>query len=423
MRTSIRIQHIFWMLSLLVISTNTNAQSTVLNLSSCIELAIQNSYQLQSDSLLTKAIQTQIAQEESNYHPQISGAIGFTGLFLSPYSFGQHYVQAIADWDLGKFWYKTSELQQKELEQQQSVAEQNKLEIAGLISGLYLDVLQSQLELQLLQTKQQLLQDHLDILSILWNAGTIQELDILQTQSTLNGIKEDIMMKELARNQNQYAMQRLMGLNTNTHLQLAEITELDNLSEIEVATQNNWTENHPLAVQFQKEYETEILRKKQIKASLLPHIQAFSGYTFDGDPTGDGNFVMAGIGASMPIYQWKKNEYRLREIEMKSQSIQSSKNNVELQLSIQYGQLLQQIKQYKKIMEFQTEKIATDERTTQVAEINYKSGLSTNLDVLMAQQILSETKLKSNTAKNQYLKSVVSLYLLTGQLEKIKNLR
>ena len=74
-------------------------------------------------------------------------------------------------------------------------------------------------------------------------------------------------------------------------------------------------------------------------------------------------------------------------------------------------------------MIFSRKKLNTDREVVKVAEINYKAGLATNLDFLMAQQTLTETELKINTVRNQYLKSVVAMWLLTGQTEKIKNIK
>lgn len=82
--------------SSLFISRNANAQ-TALNLEDCIQLAIENSYQLQADSLLSESLLMTVKQEQSAYNPQISGSAGVSGLFLSPYTFGQYYLQAVAD--------------------------------------------------------------------------------------------------------------------------------------------------------------------------------------------------------------------------------------------------------------------------------------------------------------------------------------
>jgi len=403
--------------------TAQNSQSGPFDLEHCIDLAIQNSYQLQADSLLSQSLQMQVKQEQAVYYPQFSGALGFSGLFLSPYTFGQHYLQAIADWDLGKFWYKTGDIQQKQIERQDAIRQQNKLEILAVITGLYLDVQKNELELQILQSRHAYYNHHLNILTVLWKAGTIKKLDILQTQSTINLVKEAIMQKELEANQTKYVMARLMGLDSDTGFSLTQIGGIQSLPEITPDGQNYFLQSHPSVLTVQKEYEAELLKKKEIHASFLPHIQAFSGYTLDGDPTGDGNFVMLGLGASIPIYQWGKKDYQLHEIDFTSDAIQLKKQNVERELSIRHGQIVKQIQEYKKILDFQQEKIKTDEEVANVAEVNYKSGLSTNLDFLFAQQTLTETKLNINSVRNRYIKSLVAYYLLTGQSEYLKNLK
>ena len=228
-----------------------NAQTT-LNLNDCIELAIQNSYQLQSDSLLSKSLQMVVKQEQSAYNPQISGSAGISGLFLSPYTFGQHYLQAVADWDLGRFRYKTAEIQQKKIEQHEALIQQNKLEITGVITGLYLDVLQNQLEQQILQSKIDYLNKHIEILTVLWKAGTIQQLDILQTQSSINTVKEEMMQKELGAKQVKYAMARLMGLDSPDNLSVTPVSENLPAPEIVYAVPEIWLENHPQAYEISK---------------------------------------------------------------------------------------------------------------------------------------------------------------------------
>ncbi len=405
---------------------NLNAQtnqSQSYSLSDCIQLALENSYQLQSDSLLSEALQMQINREQANYYPQISGAMGVSGLFLSPYSFGQHYLQAIADWDLGKFWYKTSDIQQKQYERQEAIQQQKKLEIMGVIAGLYIDVQQYQVELEVLNSRLEYLNQHSKILTGLWNAGTANQLDVLQTNSTINEVKELQLNKELEADQTVYALTRLMGLDPASGLRLNKFIDFETSIETDFDDQKTLIEKHPHLTVIQKEYETEQLKKREVYASRLPHIQAFSGYSFDGDPTGDGSYALVGLAASIPIYQFNKNKYHLKEYDISSEVILSQKKDVERDLSIQYGQIIKQIQQFKLILDFQKTKIANDVKLAQVAEVNYKAGLSSHLDFLLAQQTLTHTTMQINSVRNRYLKSVIALYLITGQTEKIKNIK
>jgi len=406
-----------------VILTAQNNNSAVLSLNDCITRAIQNSYRLQTDSLLSKSLQMVLKQERSAYYPQISANAWASGLFLSPYTFGQHYLQAVADWDLGKPLKKTAEIQQKQIEQQQVLSQQDRLEIASVITGLYLDVLQNQLEMQILHARLDYLNKHIEILNMMWQAGTIQQLDILQTRSTANNLQEEMLQKELSGKQAKYAMSRIMGLNSPDEFLVNTITMPLPATDIIEKVPDIWLQNHPQTLVLQKKYEKELLMKKNIEASYLPHLQMISGYTFDGDPTGDGNYILLGLGATIPIYSWKRKEYQLNEIDFAAGAIQTQKKNAERDLSIRFDQVAAQIRQFKKIIDFQKVKLQNDREAAKVAELNYQSGLATNLDFLTAQQKLTETKLNINSINNQYLKSVVAFWLLTNQIEKIKDIK
>lgn len=248
----------FFLFSSVILSAQNNKPKG-LTLNDCIALAIQNNYLLQSDSILSQSLQMMVKQEQAAYHPQISGSAGSSGFFLSPYSFGQHYLQAIADWDLGRFWHKTADIQQKQLEHQEALTKQNKLEITGIITGLYLDVLQNQLEIKILQARLDYLKQHIDILNVLWKAGTARQLDILQTQSSLNKVKEEMMQKELIAKQAKYALARLMGLDSPEQFSMKPLNkDLPSLAEVNQVPEI-WLERHPQIQVFQKEYEKELL--------------------------------------------------------------------------------------------------------------------------------------------------------------------
>lgn len=398
------------------------SHSPEFSLKACIERAMQNSYQLESDSLLTASLQMVVKQEQSAYRPQISGSAGISGLFLSPYTFGQHYLQAVADWDLGRFWHKTAAIPQKQVEQQQMITEGNKLEIIGVITGLYLDVLQYQLEQQILQSQIDYLSKHIETLTVLWKAGTIRQLEILQARSPLNSLKEELMQKELQTRQTKYALARLMGLDSADRFNVATVAEELPAPDIAGEVEDSWLLKHPQVAKIRKEYEKELLMKKDVEAAYLPHIQAYSGYTLDGDPTGDGNYVLLGLGVTIPVFSWGKKEYQLHEIDFSAEAIQSRMQKEKRNLSIRFGQMAQQIRQTKKMLDFQQEKIKTERQSAEIAELNYKSGLATHLELMTARQKLTEAELKLNSVRNRYLKSVVAFWLLTGQTDSIETI-
>jgi outer membrane protein TolC len=291
------------------------------------------------------------------------------------------------------------------------------------VTGLYFDVLQSQLEIQILKTRLAYLNKHLDILQIMWKAGTIQKLDILQTQSIINKLREDIMQKELISDQLNNTISRIMGFSSADGFTVDTLSMVLPSPGIIDMVPRTWIENHPQVLGFQNKYEKELLMKKEVQAAYLPHIQMISGFTLDGDPTSEGNYSLLAIGATIPVFSWEKKEYELGEIDYAANAIQAQKKNAERNLFTSYDQVTTQIKQINKIIEFQESKLRNDMEAANLSESNYLSGIATNLDYLSAQEKLTETRLNINTLRYQYLKSVIAFWLLTGQEDKIKNIK
>ena len=154
----------------------------------------------------------------------------------------------------------------------------------------------------------------------------------------------------------------------------------------------------------------------------MPHLQMYTGYTYDADPTGDGNYFLLGIGATLPVYSWKKKQYQMHEIDFSADAIHSQAKTTERDLTIRFEQIAEQIRQLKNVMDFQDVKLHNDQDASKMAELNYRAGLASNLDFLNAAQKLTETRLNSNTVYYQYLKSLIVFWLLTNQVEKIKNI-
>ena len=222
-------------------------------------------------------------------------------------------MQAVADWDIGRFLKKTADIRQMESLQQEISAFQDSLEITGVVTGLYFDVLQAQLEIQILQTRLAYLNKHLEILQVLWKAGTIQKLDILQTRSIINKANEDIMQKELIDKQLKYAMSRIMGFSSTDEFAVDTLSMVLPPPGIIDQVPDTWLENHPQVRGFQNLYEKELLMKNEVRAAYLPHIQVISGYTLDGDPTGDGDYTLLSIGATIPVFSWERKDSDIRD--------------------------------------------------------------------------------------------------------------
>ena len=102
----------------------------------------------------------------------------------------------------------------------------------------------SNFELQILNKRLEYLNRHIDILNVLWKAGIINQLDILQTQSTVNKVKEDVLQKEIEGDQTKYALARLMGFDFDSGFTLTQNISSETTPEVTFDGQETYLQNH-----------------------------------------------------------------------------------------------------------------------------------------------------------------------------------
>ncbi|NOX86422.1 MAG: TolC family protein [Chlorobi bacterium] len=69
--------------------------------------------------------------------------------------------------------------------------------------------------------------------------------------------------------------------------------------------------------------------------------------------------------------------------------------------------------------DLQTERKSITEKAVSFAEVNYKAGISTNLDYLSAQQRLTNTQLAIEETRLKYTMNLIEFYVTTNQVDKI----
>jgi len=68
------------------------------------------------------------------------------------------------------------------------------------------------------------------------------------------------------------------------------------------------------------------------------------------------------------------------------------------------------------------ERLQNAQQALQLADENYRAGLSTNLEYLAAQGEMLDAEQGLQEARSEYFLSLVDLYILTGQADRVSNL-
>ncbi len=398
------------------------AQTERLSLAQCLDLALHNSYRWQAAAQDVQAAHAVYREERTRYFPNLSAELAHDQLFYSHYDFRQQIGQAVMDWSAGAWLLKTAEVEHRKVLAHEARRAQTALEVSRRVAALYIAILQRQVNRELLSHRLNLLNEHAQVSKALWLAGRRTQFDVLQTEAAIHQLQEEMLAVELETDNLRQELALLLNLPDYRTLQLrdlpGQLIEVDSLSNMNPLS----IQQNPLLKSFSFQYEAQQLRLRVVRASRLPHFQFIGGCFVDRDPTADGNYWYVGASLQFPLFQWGLNKFQQQEIRAGARALQLQKAEIARELQIQLEQISAKLKKLQEIYQTQKQRLEANRQAFQLATANYQAGLITNLEYLTAQKDLTENQSTLQETRLRFLLSVIEMYTLTNQTEKIAQL-
>jgi outer membrane protein TolC len=391
----------------------------VLTLEECIRLAEENSFQLQSDNYEISVAENAASIAESKALPRISGELAMDNRFLEPYYFNQMWATVHADWSLGDLIRKTGRSSLQEVETRRLEREQHLLNVIGRSASLYMSILQVNKQVEILGAKVMFLEHHYQVSEGMWKAGLRSQLDMLQTETEIAGLREDSARLAMIRNDLGIELVHLLGWESTEGLQLAPL-QLDSLvtGPVPDISLQELSDN-PVLSAYDSRMTAQQLRTDEVGAAQIPHITMGSGYVKDADPTGDGNYFQINAGVIIPIYSGKAFTYEKQGSKAMVESLAAQRSEAERELMIHLVKILDKLVQIKDLMELQQQHHDISARAVDYAEMNYKAAIASNIDFIAAQQQLTNTELQIEETRLEYVMNLVEFYITNNQVDRI----
>jgi len=396
------------------------AQSpTGLTLEECIRLAETNSYQLQSDDYAIAAAGSVASMAESRAIPTVSGELGMDNRFLQPYYFNQMWASVHADWSLGDLIRKTGRSALQDVETKKLEKEEHRLNIVGRSASLYLSILQVNEQMKILGVRVQFLNHHYQVSEGMWIAGLRSQLDMMQTESEIARLKEDSARLAMVRNDLEIELAHRMGWDTADELQLVSL-RLDSIATGPVPDiLLDSLANNPVLAAYDSRWEAEQLRMDEVGAQQIPHVSLGSGFVKDADPTGDGNYVQINAGVNIPIYSGKVYTYQKQGNQAMMESLVAQRMDAERELLIHLLKVHDKLLNIKNLMELQQHRLEISSRAVDYAEVNYRAGITSNIELISSQQQLTNTEMEIEETRLEYVMNLIEFYITNNQVFRI----
>lgn len=390
-----------------------------LTLEECIRLAEENSYQLQADNYEIAVAENAVSIAESHAIPRVSAELAMDNRFLQPYYFNQMWATVHADWSLGDLIKKTGRSSLQDVETRKLEREQHRLEIIGRSTSLYMSILQVIKQIEILEMKVTFLEHHYQVSEGMWKAGLRSQLDMLQTETEIARLKEDSARLSIVLSELHIELAQLLGWNKADDLHLAAL-RLDSLaagSVPDISLEN--LKNNPVLSAYDSRFASENLRMDEITANQIPYFSLGSGVVKDADPTGDGNYIQINAGLTIPIYSGKAYTYQKQGSKAMMESLLAQRSEAERELMIHLLKVHDKLVSTKNLMELQQHRLDISARAVDFAEVNYKAGITSNIEYIASQQQLTNTELEIEETRLEYTMNLVEFYITNNQVDRI----
>jgi outer membrane protein TolC len=412
-----------------VLNAQTNTYNIPEQLSELIKKAFDNYPKLKAGDAYIKMDQTQCDLAKAGYMPTIDGeanyrygkptpSITFPGFgsfaFFPANNYDLHVGAALPIWDFGRTAANVKKTL-AEIQTSKDNLESAKQDLAYQIAELYCAIIFYNKSVEVENEQIKVLQDNVDIIAKRVQDGDALKFDLLSTQVKLNNsqnqlidlqnnLEKDYEFLDMltAQQGDGYITREDIGFNTSGHEDVSSDKNYDliimndqmNSSQVDIkSARNNWL--------------PKIVAKAQIGYQ--------DGYV---GTEASGGFIpidkllltgSIGVGLSIPIYGADRPNYRIKIAQI---NVEATKYNIETEKMNLDNQILQAKSDLKatqdKLKNYEVQ-IEQAKEALNLAEIRYKAGVITNLELLTAQDDAQNAELGEIQLKFQVLLSTLTI--------------
>ena len=427
-----------WLIAGLSVQAQSRPDSVLhdASLAGCVQYALTHQPVLQQSLLDESITEKQIQTKLADWYPQIGlnynlqhnfelPASYFTGTYIRSGTFnssnlGMSFTQNIFNKDV-LLASKTADDIRKQSKQSTSF---NKIDIAVSVSKAFYDVLLTKQQVSVLDEDISRLQKSLQDAISQYQSGVADKTDYKRATIALNNAKAqrkqsiDLIIAKTA------YLKQLMGMPNDMDLQLKyDTSSIEKDAMIDTLVQ----------VQYENRIEYQLLQTQQrlqqatltyYKNSYLPTVSAFGAYNLgylnnDLAKTYSQTFSNSNIGImlTMPIFQGNKRILQVRQAEFQSRRIDWDIAALKSKVNTQYAQAMSLYKGNLAYYLSLKENVVLADDVYKTIGLQYKSGIKTYLDVIIAESDLRTAQINFYDALFQLVQSKFDVQKAMGSIQ------
>jgi outer membrane protein len=407
-----------------------NAQSNSYNipeqLGELIKKAFDNYPKLKEGDALIRMSQSQRDLAKAGYLPTIDGEasyryakptpeLSFPGVgtfaFFPANNYDFHLGATLPIWDFGR----TQANVQKTLAQIQASKdnlENNKQTIAYQVAELYVAIIFYNKSIEVQNEQIKLLQENEKIISDRVKDGDALKFDLLSTQVKRNNAQNQLIDLQNSLKKNYEFLDMLTGAQGDGYITRADIT-FNTEGHEEVTSDKNYD-----LIILNDQLKATQIDFKSARNNWLPNLFAQGKIGYANGYIPDVNKIMAfgsvGVGLSIPIYGGDRPNFRMKIAKINAEAAKYNIEATKLNLDKDIAQAKSDLDATTTKLKNYEIQVAQAQEALDLANIRYKAGVITNLELLTAQTDLQNAKLGQIQLAFMRLQSTLTLNKIGG---------
>ncbi len=297
-----------------------------------------------------------------------------------------------------------SEQLQIEIEQRDTDLRRGERDLVYAVRQSFVDVLRAREEALLQQESVRQLQDYLDLVNRLARGGTASSTDVLKTDLQLANARLALHRAEESGESSMITLKETVGVPADTVV--AVRGSLEDLSKqmrgsVDSARWHQPASNLDLA-QAERELSRSLLDIQLARHETNPTLSlvADAGLVTSGDnlrlPVEQREPVMGfsvGMSLEIPLFTWGASGFRIEQKEIATENIRLERETLRRSFEANSRRLRVQLDNARVRLQLARETISRAEQNFLLTKSKFASGAALSLEVLAAQQLLTESKM------------------------------
>ncbi len=304
------------------------------------------------------------------------------------------------------------------------VRRQALLDLQYTVAQTYYDAYLAEQAVTVAQQSLTLAEETLDVVQKKYEEGAISEYDLLRAEVQVANIKPKVLQAENNRDLAYTALRNILGIEGGRPLALqltypdSAVWEDDELSAlIDLADTAR-----PELMQAELEVEMRERAVTVARSERLPSLELSGRYnvsayreTFGFDSWQRTPSWTATLSLSMPIFEGFRIKSNISNAQADLTQAELRHQSIYKQLTLEIEQAQNNLREATERLASQAETVDQAERGYEIAELRYREGIGTQLEVTDARLALTTARLNHNTALRDVLVSRAALRRAVGQ--------